>query len=352
MHLCDSRGTPRAGTAVRTRPRTSIPAQGQHPLPVPRHLCTPTRASLPAGSPLPHRRCLPHPRRGTPAGTAHLHFPQNVPKLNPPSLKPRTAGRPPSRVGAAPTARPPRVRSPSLPGLARRLRSAAHSSSSGRRHVRAGAGAPARPAQPPVPRGPIPPPLSAWGGGSPPALPARAGSGRDGAGWQRGCTRSLRSRPAAAATGEAGGGDGEVAPRRRGDAPDGADPPPPCAGDGAPRTSRSRGAAGTAPPVSAPAARDARARERQQRCPLPGTPRARSGGRGTPELPAAVTGYGAKTYTRSSEPEKPRSHKGGKPERKANPWPGKQKCHKLRNGADRMMSFRCILPQATTRAQL
>lgn len=93
---------------------------------------------------------------------------------------------------AAPTSRPPRPCSPSLPGLALRLRSAAHSSS-GRRHVRPGAGAPARPAQPPQPlvaRGPILPPLSAWSGGLPPALPARVGSGRDEVGWQRGQTPS------------------------------------------------------------------------------------------------------------------------------------------------------------------
>lgn len=288
-----------------------------------------------AGSPLPQRRRRPHPRRGTrlPAGRARLHFPRNVPKLNPPSLKPRTAGQPPSRVGAAPTARPPRVRSPSLPGLARRLRSAAHSSS-GRRHVRPGAGAPARPAQPPVPRGPIPPPLSAWGGGSPPELlPARAGSGRDGAGWHRGRTRS---RPAADATGEAGGGDGEVAPRRRGDAPDGADPPPPpWARDGVPpppRASRSPGSSGYRTASVRPEGRLSQPAmpvrgSGRQRCPCEAPLESSQGGRGrqiSPQQPPVTVPKSTHAH-HSPEPGKPRSHKASKPERKARPWPGKQK---------------------------
>ncbi|XP_063014052.1 uncharacterized protein LOC134418953 [Melospiza melodia melodia] len=159
-----------------------------------------------------------------------------------------------------------------------------------------------------------------------PLGPAPDGTGRGGLAAR--CTRSLRSRPAAAATGEAGGGDGEVAPRRRGDAPDGADPPPlppPCAGDGAPRAS---GAGEQRGP--------------RRRCPLwqPAVPVRGSGGsavparrpwsplggRGTPELPAAATGYGAETTHspahHSPGPGKPRSRKVGKPERKANPWPG------------------------------
>lgn len=339
MHLCDCRGKPGAGTAVRPHPPSTHPSPRRKGTPAAKrarakasvhtHPPVPACPRPPpppfAGSPLPHRRCHPHLRRGIrlPAGRAPPRFPRNVPKSNPPSLKPRTAGQPPSRVGAAPTARPPRPRSPSLPGLARRLRSAAHSSS-GRRHVRPGAGAPARPAQPPVPRGPIPPPLSAWGGGSPPALPARVGSGRDGAGWQRGCTRSapLPSSRRRDWGGRGRGWGGGPAPQRRRPRRGGPAAVATVSGHSFPRASRSPGSSGQRAasvrpegnPWQPPMAVRGSGRQRRP-CephlqPAPGT-------RGTPDLPAASTDRGAKTYTHSPEPGKPRSHKPGKPERKA-----------------------------------
>lgn len=96
------------------------------------------------------------------------HPAERVRSLSPlPPVKRYKIEQKPARRRALP--RPPRLRSPSLPGLASRLRSAAHSS----RHVQPGAGPPARP---PPPRSPIPPPLSAWVGSGRGGQAARRGS--------------------------------------------------------------------------------------------------------------------------------------------------------------------------------
>lgn len=102
----------------------------------------------PAQGPPPHRHSLslPPPKR--------YKIEQNGLKAVCRRTVPLLGG----RCRAAPTTQPSRPRSPSLLGLARRLRSAAHS---GSRYVQPGAGAPARPAQPPPPSGSILPPLSA-----------------------------------------------------------------------------------------------------------------------------------------------------------------------------------------------
>lgn len=266
---------------------------------------------------------------------------------------------------AAPTSRLLRLCSPSLPGLARRLRSAAHSSS-GRRHVRPGAGAPARPAQPPQPpvaRGPILPPLSAWGGGSPPAPPVRVGSGRDGVGWQRGQTPSPpppSSRQRYWGSRGRGWGGGPTPPRRRPQQGGPTAVATACEGRRSPAPPGARGAAGSAPQVSAlgenpSQPRDARARERAAALFLRGAPRARSRGTGNTRSPRSSHGSRCQnlhTHTSAQSRGSRDLNKAGKPESKAHPWPGKQKCHKLRNGADRKISVRCILPQVTTRAQL
>lgn len=139
------------------------------------------------------------------------HPAERVRSLSPlPPVKRYKIEQKPARRRALP--RPPRLRSPSLPGLASRLRSAAHSS----RHVQPGAGPPARP---PPPRSPIPPPLSAW-----------VGSGRGGQAARRGSAPLPSSRRRDWGAGRRGRGEAALC-RRRGDAPDGADPPlPPRAG--------------------------------------------------------------------------------------------------------------------------
>lgn len=138
------------------------------------------------------------------------------------------------------------------------------------------------------------------------------GSAQDGTGWAGSADRlpPRRPRPAVNATGEAGGGDGEVAPRRRGDAPNRADPrpSPPRARDGdpprLPEPGEQRAAHRRCPPwgkIPRSPAMPVRGSGRQRfSCEAPLEPAHE--GRATPDLPAAATGHDAKTCTRTPQP--------------------------------------------------
>lgn len=304
---------------------------------MPRHLCKPPRANPPAPSgsaaaPLPARgaaaaslprdptgqhRPRPPARPPPPRGQTLLRLPQNVPKLSQMSPKPRTAGKPPllgRRCPDGPVPAHPRCRGWPAGSGARRTAAAAGGTSSREPAPRRGRPSRHRPAAPS--RRP-----SAHGAAA--AAPPRRcplGSAQDGTGL----ATQLHSAPLQppARLGSWGAGTGEVAPRRHGDAPDGADPPQPPppsrAGAGARRVSGSpRGAAGAAPKMAAPRGNPPPGAAlpvgegRWQRCPCQASlgPRpargAGTGSSGAPwVLPAAATVH-------SPKKSRPPAHRAG-----------------------------------------
>lgn len=191
----------------------------------------------------------------------------------------------------------------------------------------------------------------------------RLRTGRGGRTAQLASAPLLLQPPTRLGTREAG--MGEAAPRRRGDALDGADPPlppPSRAGAGACRTSghpeAQRGPHLKWLPCEKPTPRPAlpAGESGRQRCPRQASVELR-GARWA--WTGSFCAPGSRHLSRSQnstrlrpEPGKARFHRAHTPEGKARPRPGKHKCQKLRNADNRKMICRRILLQVTIREQL